>query len=165
MIFAPLLNLALKQDDIGQIDVYSKTVEFVDTVRSQGYISPDTYTKFVNAIDSTGNIYDIKIILKKKKVIPVYTDPTQSSTFQETYNVVYEEVPMSEILDKIFPDVVPAKNTDAYYGCTKGDLFYVKVVNKNATTGTKLLRYLSISAPLEQILASYGGMIRDSANF
>lgn len=64
MLIVPLIMLADRSDDIAQLLVQTETAEFVDEVIKTGKITNDTYYKFVERLQSSGNIYDIDIELK-----------------------------------------------------------------------------------------------------
>jgi len=64
MLLVPLIMLSDTNDDIAQLLVQTETAEFVDEVIKTGKITNDKYYKFVERLQSSGNIYDIDIELK-----------------------------------------------------------------------------------------------------
>lgn len=60
MYIAPTLLKAESQDQITQSVVYQDTSNFVDTVCTEGKITQTEYLKFINELDTTGLLYDIK---------------------------------------------------------------------------------------------------------
>lgn len=148
MFFGCLTLFALKQDTVIQNVVDNAATTFVDVSRVNGCITLEQYSEFVNTLDSTKNVYDVKILHYKENVsIP---------DSEEDYRVYYDTIPTKEILDVI------ANNTgEKTYMLRPGDFLRVEVKNKYPTLGRKLLGMI-IGFPNSeggQILASYGGYI------
>ena len=64
MFVFPVMTMADRTDDVSQLTVQTETTEFVDEIRTTGKITPQRYEQFVEAINSTGNLYDIEIEIK-----------------------------------------------------------------------------------------------------
>lgn len=65
LMFAfPLMSISDRNDDISQLAVQTKTVEFVDNIRATGKITQKNYDNYIQDIATTGNSYDIDIELK-----------------------------------------------------------------------------------------------------
>jgi len=154
----PVENMLSRQDDITMIAVLNETAEFVDSVRNLGYITPLMYSQFCQALSATGNSYEITMEHIHNCVDPVYIDPADISTFQHYYNINTSITYTDEIISRLFPgNGMP----DRYY-LSKGDIFRVKVVNKNKTPAAKVQQMLLMSElPAKRICIIYGGMVRD----
>lgn len=63
MFVFPLMSMSERTDDVSQLAVQTATTEFVDKVRTTGKLTLDDYDKYVSAISSTGNSFDIDIEL------------------------------------------------------------------------------------------------------
>ena len=55
MFIFPLMSISDRNDDVAQLSVQTKTVEFVDNIRSTGKITQDNYDAFIQSLDATGN--------------------------------------------------------------------------------------------------------------
>ena len=61
MFVFPLMTMSDRTDDVAQLTVETATTDFVDTIRTTGKITPDSYSTFMQNITSTGNTYDVEI--------------------------------------------------------------------------------------------------------
>ena len=66
MFLFPIMDTWERQDDISYMAVYSTVVEFVDSARNLGYITPEMYTQFLQNMGATGNRYDVTIEHRKR---------------------------------------------------------------------------------------------------
>ena len=62
MFVFPLMTMSDRTDDVAQLTVETATTDFVDTIRTTGKITPDSYSTFMQNITSTGNTYDVTIV-------------------------------------------------------------------------------------------------------
>lgn len=141
MFMFPMMDTWERQDDISYMAVYSSVVEFVDSARNLGYITPNMYTKFIQNINATGNRYDIAIEHRKR----IY----EINGYKNVYTNKIENV---------------LYNSGEAYKLTAGDYLYVSVKNTNKTQST-LLKEVVYAAEQEtfKIGVPYGGMIRNTA--
>ena len=65
MFIFPLLDTWELQDNLSYATTYATVVDFVDTVRNVGYISPDVYNAFESRLGMTGNTFSIRIEHRK----------------------------------------------------------------------------------------------------
>ena len=152
MFIAPLLYMAQKQDVISQSYVSNKTTEFIDSIKNSGYISMQMYMDYINKIDATNNLYNIEIVHAKKVVEPLYNE--NSGNFLEDNYIYYVNTYQDKILETL------DKGED--YKFSQGDYISITVVNRTKTIATRLMElFYSSDVPDEQILVTYGGMIRD----
>jgi len=144
--------MAQKQDVISQSYVSNKTTEFIDSIKNCGYISRDMYMDFVHNIDATNNLYTIDLVHGKKIVEPLYDETT--GAFLEDYNIYYYNYYQDNILETL--------ESGKDYKLSQGDYISITVVNRTKTIATKLMElFYSSDLPDEQIIVTYGGVIRD----
>lgn len=67
----PLYIAFEKKDDISYSLALRITTNFVDNVKSKGYLSKEMYDNFISRLSITGNVYDIKLEHVAKKYNPV----------------------------------------------------------------------------------------------
>lgn len=157
----PIENMLTRQDDISKVVVLSETAEFVDSVRNLGYITPLMYSQYTQALSTTGNIYEITMEHKHYSIDPVYLDPVDTTSFQQDYSKNCNCTYTKDIMSTLFPDI-PITENNNYYFLSKGDIFSVNVNNKNKTAATKVQQMLLMShLPVNRIIVTYGGMVRD----
>ena len=151
------------QDDVSELVVLRAVTAFVDAVRDKGYISPEMYNDFVQALNATGNTYDIQMEHGQKRYDPVYDDPLRPETFRGEYAVHYEMFYNAQILPVLFPDNAAGKDDPSRrYRLAVGDTFYVLVKNTNRTNGTILHDFLNNAGSTHvKIFIPYGGMVRN----
>lgn len=93
-----------KKDDLAYSLALKATTEFVEASRIRGYISYQSYENLLSALAATGNIYDVRMEHKAKKVYPVinsYTDTTYKKIrMQFDYNGFKNSLPTGTILYK-----------------------------------------------------------------
>ncbi len=152
-----------QQDDVSELVVLRATTFFVDAVRDKGYITPTMYNDFMQAIQATGNSFDVQMEHGQKTYDPVYTDPSRPDTFTGDYAVHYDTFYKTQILAVLFPISAAGKDDPARrYRMHEGDTFYVTVQNTNRTNGTILHDFLNnANSPNEKIFIPYGGVVRN----
>lgn len=140
MFVFPIMDTWERQDDISYMAVYSIVVEFVDSARNLGYITPEMYDKFVQNISSTGNRYDVTLEHRER-----------------IYSInAYKNVYTTQIEDVLY-------NQNKKYTMKAGDYLYVSVKNTNRTQST-LMKEVLYASPQEtfKIGVPYGGMVRNT---
>lgn len=187
----PISETYERQDDISYIVALEAVTSFVDSARNLGYVSPNMYTDMVQALEKTGNTYDIVMEHQHKQFIPVYLhqgDPgytaehnarvtagTRLATdttpiFLDRYEVQYQAFPTGEITKILFPGYEPALGDNQrtvldptrFYTMSVGDTFKVTVTNTNRTNATVVRDILTGgNTPNERIVIPYGGMVEN----
>lgn len=95
MFIFPLMSLAERTDDISQLAVQTATTEFVDGVRTTGVMTLDDYETYLNEISSTGNSFDIEVLIQELDENPgVKTTQAESTKIGENiyYNMYTTQV-------------------------------------------------------------------------
>lgn len=147
--------MAQKQDAITLIYVTNETSKFVDSIKNTGFLSRTMYMDYINKIDNTNNLYNIEITHSHKIVEPIYDETT--GIFLDDFDTYYINTYQDEIFDAF------DQGEDYYF--SHGDYISVTVVNRTKTLATKLMELLyHHDIQEEQILVTYGGMIRDEVN-
>ena len=126
----PMMTLADRTDDISQIAVQTATVEFVDGARKTGKITLNEYDKFIQTIESTGNTYDIEMVLQRLDENPSKKTAQASETVigENTYYSIYT----TQIQDELNEGTMYLK---------QGDLFSVELINNNQTVAEILKNF------------------------
>ena len=155
MFIGPLLYMAQKQDAISQNYVSNETTKLVDSVKNSGFLSRNMYLDYIKKIDNTNNLYKIEIVHSHKVVVPLYDENT--GVFLNDYDTYYTNTYQDEIYDSF------DHGEDYYF--KQGDFISVTVVNRTKTLATKVMElFYRTDIPDEEILVTYGGMIRDEVN-
>ena len=154
---------AYEQHDRIAFQVAHKAVtEFVDAVRSKGYITPSMYEDFMEALDTSGNLYDVQMQHDRKRYNPIYTDPADSGSFTGQFEVYYDSVFTEDIMKVLFPDnSLPKDDPSRIYRLKVMDYFSVTVKNTNTTKATLVREMLNgfVSGDTTRIFITYGGMV------
>lgn len=65
MFIFPLMSLAERTDDISQLAVQTATTDFVDQIRTTGKVTLEDYEAYLNDISSTGNTFEVEILIQE----------------------------------------------------------------------------------------------------
>lgn len=168
----PLYQQAQRQDKLTQFVVQTTVTEFVDAVRTKGYITPDMYLEFNRKLGATGNQYDIQMEHLHKRYNPLYTDPGNPTTFKDDFDTYFNGYYTKDIMGTLFPDnSEPSDSKTRRYPklsgddpgdpMSVGDFFTVKVKNVNRTMATILRDFFTNgnTASNTAVYVPYGGMI------
>jgi hypothetical protein len=152
MFIAPLLYMAQKQDTISQTYVSNETTNFIDSIKNTGVLSAETYQAFIGKIDVTNNLYNIEIVHAHKVVEPIYYENT--GLFLDDYDTYYINTYQEDILATF------DEGKDYYF--SQGDYISITITNRSKTMATRIMEaFYKTDIPDEQILVTYGGLIRD----
>ena len=151
MFVFPVMTMADRTDDVSQLTVQTETTEFVDEIRTTGKITPQRYEQFVEAINSTGNLYDIEIEIKVlddnpgKKSVQVQRDKLGENYYYEVFD--------SQVMEKI--------DANDPYLLKEGDIVAVKVKNTSQTLSQQFKNffYTVIGNDTYTIDADHGGIV------
>ena len=122
-----------------------------DEIQTTGKITPQRYEQFVEAINSTGNLYDIEIEIKVlddnpgKKSVQVQRDKLGENYYYEVFN--------SQVMEKI--------DANDPYLLKEGDIVAVKVKNTSQTLSQQFKNffYTVIGNDTYTIAADHGGIV------
>ena len=82
----PILYFGLKLDAITQIIVQSETSEFVQDIRSKGYIDKGMYESYLDELAKTNVLFDIRLEHKRQNLEPEYRFRTPEEIIDEQNN-------------------------------------------------------------------------------
>lgn len=155
MFVFPLMTMSDRTDDVSQLTVETATTEFVDEIRTTGKITEDKYSKFIEAIGSTGNTYNVEMEVKI-----LDENPGKKTTQIEKTKIgenVYYSVYTSQIEEKL--------NNNETYKLKEGDIVSVSVKNTNQTLSQQLKNffYKVVGNDTYTIAASHGGIVSATA--
>jgi len=96
----PLYIAFEKKDDISYSLALRITTNFVENVKSKGYLSKEMYDNYISRLAVTGNVYDIKLEHIAKKYNPViysYNDDYSEVKAKFDYNMYKDQFENGEI--------------------------------------------------------------------
>lgn len=158
MFLFPLMDVWELQDNLSYATTYATVVDFVDTVRNTGKITPDVYNAFITKLGMTGNSFNVT--MEHRKFIPdlngylnVYTNEILNG-----YNVTYEENGEEKVKR------INGINDNLEYKFNKYDYFYVTVRNTNKTQATIIREFINANNEESfKIGTAYGGIVWSTA--
>lgn len=132
MFMVPSVFTANQNDKIAESATKALVEEFVNKEASQGKITSEDYNEFVQALDSTGNKFEIDM------QVQVFGDnPGVKGSATTALNVIGENISHTEYNNTILGTL----NSDGQYMLKKGDYFIVSVKNTNVTLGKQLQQF------------------------
>lgn len=158
MFLFPMLSVSERADDISQLAVETAVSNFVDNSRAIGKITIENYEQLVNALNATGNSYDIELEVKKlDENVGKKTAWLNGSVVGEN---VYYSVYTSQILETLLGN--PSSGIDPEdYTMKEGDILSCTAKNNNTTISQTLRSvFYSISSNnAYQVGAQHSGMV------
>lgn len=153
MFVFPLMSVSEKSDNISQLTVQTATTDFVDKVRTTGELTLDDYDKYIQTITSTGNAFDVELMVQiMDENIGVKT--TQAETTKIGENIYYNLY--TSQLESVLKDNKKHKIT-----LKEGDRVSVTVKNTNTTIAQTLRNFFYRIAGNDtyQIAVQYAGIV------
>ena len=99
MFIFPLMSLAERTDNISSLAVQTATTEFVDNVRMTGKMTLEDYDAYINELASTGNSFDIEILIQELDENPG-KKTTQAEATKIGENLYYNKY-TTQVLDDL----------------------------------------------------------------
>lgn len=159
IVLFPIYNVATRQDSIANNMVVRATTNFVDEVRNKGYIDKESYGKFLNELDKTGNTYDVEMEVYKPILLETQESTNENKEYEEKYDIDYTDIIIADMENAdLFKDDGSIKKSDVYYLYDEYK-FYVRVRNTNITQAQILLDRLISGKYDERIVVNYGGIV------
>lgn len=161
MIFVPVYHSYQKQDDLAEQEVYQAITNFVDNVRTKGYISTQMIEDFESRLTIGSHMFKAEYTHEKKVYIPVYTDPQNPATFTGEYLVDFDAFYKEQIFPHLFDESNPIPKRERKYLLSTGDFFNVKIENMTRTKSSMMANFLSRGNSDDgvNVVIPYGGMI------
>ena len=153
MFVFPLMSVSEKSDNISQLTVQTATTDFVDKVRTTGELTLDDYDKYIQTITSTGNAFDVELMVQiMDENIGVKT--TQAETTKIGENIYYNLY--TSQLESVLKD-----NTKHKITLKEGERVSVTVKNTNTTIAQTLRNFFYRIAGNDtyQIAVQYAGIV------
>lgn len=153
MFVFPLMSVSEKSDNISQLTVQTATTDFVDQVRTTGELTLDDYDKYIQTITSTGNAFDVELMVQiMDENIGVKT--TQAETTKIGENIYYNLY--TSQLESVLRENKKHKIT-----LKEGDRVSVTVKNTNTTIAQTLRNFFYRIAGNDtyQIAVQYAGIV------
>ena len=151
MFVFPLMSLSERTDDISQLAVQTATTEFVDKIRTTGKMTLDDYEKYLSTIYSTGNSFEVDLLIQQLDENPG-VKTTQAETTKIGENLYY---------NKYTSQVENELNTKGRITLKEGDIVSVTVMNTNQTIAQMLRNFFYTVSGNDtyQILAKHAGVV------
>lgn len=162
IVILPLYSILDRQDSMSYNVVLTATCDFVDTVRTNGFVDKDTYYEYISKLASTSNTYKVEMEAYKKILIPSVDE--EGNTLKDTYE---EEIELYNSMDIL--NVIEGNTSDTNEDTNKKnnvylldveDEFYVKVYNTNTTMGSIMYSFIANTANTKVINVNYGGLVQ-----
>ena len=131
MFIFPLMSLAERTDDISQLAVQTATTEFVDDVRTTGKITLDDYEAYLGELNSTGNSFDVEMLIQQ-----LDENPGKKTTQAEATKIgenLYYNLYTTQIMDRL--------SSAGRITLIEGDIITVTVKNTNQTISQMLRNF------------------------
>ena len=141
MFIVPLITIADRADDIGQLIVQTATSSFVDDIIKSGKITRDKYERFLVELETSMNTYDIDIELK---ILDTNVSKRVTDNNGTIGKNVYYSIFSSQIEDKL------QQSATEEIILKEGDVISVTVKN-NSTTLSQSIRGIYYKAKGEEI--------------
>ncbi len=151
MFIFPVYIAYEKKDDISYALAVRYTQDFVDKVRSKGYITRELYQDYATRLLTTGNTYDIELEHRY-----VRFDPANTTGSENVKAVRGEEVYSTEHILNFMDN-----NIEHKYVMNVDDTFNVKIKNTNVTMATVIYNIVTVNMSKNnvRIHVDYGGKI------
>lgn len=154
MFVFPLMTASDRADDIAELTVQTATNEFVDDVRTTGKLTYEEYENFLSTITSTGNAFDVEILIQKLDANPsIKVSSAETTKIGEN---VYYNLYTSQLEERL-----NNKTTGNKLVLKEGDRFSVTIKNTNTTIAQNLRNFFyRISGnDTYQIAAQHAGIV------
>lgn len=136
MFIFPLMSLAERTDDISSLAVQTATTEFVDTARTTGKITLEEYDAYLSNIASTGNTFDVEILIQQLDENPgVKTTQAEATKIGEN---LYYNIYTTQVEQQL--------NSTGRINLKEGDIITVTAKNTNQTISQMLRNFFYMIA-------------------
>lgn len=154
LFFMPIVNYSQRVDTLMTTKAQSVVSDFVAEIQREGFLTDTMYARFIENLDSTGNVYNVQIVHRHLIIDPKYLSNTTDSVETTLTSEYYSETYTDSIIASLY------ENTPGIYNFSTNDYVTVTVSNKNYTLSAKLLRLINSAAVGEnQIVVTDGGVI------
>lgn len=131
MFIFPLMSLAERTDDISNLAVQTATTEFVNRITTTGKMTLEDYDAYLSDISSTGNSFDVEILIQQLDKNPgVKTTQAEATKIGEN---LYYNIYTTQVLDEL--------DSKGRITLKEGDLVTVTAKNTNQTISQMLRNF------------------------
>ena len=131
MFVFPLMTMADRTDDISNLAVQTATTEFVDNIRNTGKMTLDDYEQYLSDLTSTGNTFDVDILIQQLDENPgVKTTQAEATKIGEN---LYYNIYTTQVVDLL--------ESTGRIRLKEGDLVTVTAKNTNQTIAQMLKNF------------------------
>lgn len=131
MLVFPLMTMADRTDDISNLAVQTATTEFVDDIRNTGKMTLDDYEQYLSDLTSTGNTFDVDILIQQLDENPgVKTTQAEATKIGEN---LYYNIYTTQVVDLL--------ESTGRIRLKEGDLVTVTAKNTNQTIAQMLKNF------------------------
>lgn len=151
MFIFPLMTLAERTDDISSLSVQTSTTEFVDGIRTTGKMTLDDYEAFLGELTSTGNTFDVEMLIQQLDENPgVKTTQAEATKIGEN---LYYNIYTTQIISQL--------NSAGRITLKEGDIVTVTVKNTNQTISQMLRNffYSIVGSESSEIVGQHTGIV------
>lgn len=152
MFSVPMIATANQNDEITASSVKAIVEEFANKEAGKGKITLEDYDAFLQALNASGNSFDVDL------EVQVFGDnPGNKGSAGSSLNAVGENIYHSEYTYTILENL----NSSGQYLLKKGDYIIVSVENTNVTLGKQLQQvfYKAIGKKTNTISASASALV------
>lgn len=160
----PAIRMAYATDQGSLLVAQQSTREFVEKVKSKGYMDVADYEIYQKNLTATGILFEVTMEYQKKKYQPNYDNPNDFYTFKDTYEVLYEGYFNDSILDKLYPPGASLGKDDPSrrFNMRVGDFFKVHIESLDADLTSQVQSFF-IATAKKTASYSFGGMVLNEA--
>jgi hypothetical protein len=133
LVIYPVLQMLEIQDDIVQMRLMEDAHYFVQRLKVKGYCDANDYNWLVHRLESLGHMFTVEFEHEKFAFIPNYLDPSDESSFQNTFSTASFKIGHNEIMSHLFSDSLLTNTAIKKYVFNDGDYFAVVIYNQQRT--------------------------------
>ena len=151
MFIFPLMSLAERTDDISSLAVQTATTEFVDNIRTTGKMTLDDYDAYISDISSTGNSFDVDVLIQELDENPgVKTTQAEATKIGEN---LYYNMYTTQVEDQL--------NSKGRITLKEGDIVTVTAKNTNQTIAQMLRNFFYMISGNDsyQVVGQHSGVV------
>ena len=163
LIILPLFSIVDRQDTMAYNVVLTKTTNFVDEIRSNGFLTLDAYHDYIEALHSTGNTYNVTLQAYNKILIPDEVDGSGNVLSYREEKQLYNTKDIQNFLEgnKQNDEINNSNVKENIYLFDVNDEIYVSVYNTNLTAGDMMYSIFMNSVQPKSIDITYGGAVKE----
>lgn len=151
MFIFPLMTLAERTDDISSLAVQTATTEFVDDIMTTGKITLEDYDAYLSDISSTGNSFDVEVLIQQ-----LDENPGKKTTQAESTKIgenLYYNIYTTQVEQEL--------NSKGKITLKEGDLVTVTAKNTNQTISQMIRNFFYMISGNDsyQIVGQHSGVV------